>query len=448
MGRAQLRKIEQIIGREAARRGRPTHARSRTSPGSRRRSSGRGRRTSTGCTAIVVEDEFGLTRDELAAASRSAGVETRTFFCPMNLQPFLRDAARVPGRAVPRRRGALAAWLLSALVAVADRRGDRDGRRRARRAGRRPLVNSYTGLHARVYDEIYADKPYADEARFVHDLAGAPGGKLLDVACGTGRHALAFADLGYDVTASTSTTELLAVGRASSGRPRAVRPGRHARPRTSTAGRSTSSPACSTRSAMRWTNEGIVAALRSLGRHAAPAERVVCEFLHAPALVCGAVARARAALRPPRRPELAHVGDDARRRADADARPLRAAGRRHGGQASSGEEEQTNRVFTVPEMRLLADARGLGSDAIVPAYAKGEIDETTFHCSLVAACAVRVAVIVTEVGRGIGGRFTFQEMLARRRSSGCATRRRTSSSTIRAGYNRLRRGTAVWRAGG
>ena len=40
---------------------------------------------------ILVEDEFGLTRDEVAAALRERGVETRTFFCPMNLQPFLRD---------------------------------------------------------------------------------------------------------------------------------------------------------------------------------------------------------------------------------------------------------------------------------------------------------------------------------------------------------------------
>ncbi len=78
-------------------------------------------------------------------------------------------------------------------------------------------MNSYTGLHARVYDEIYAEKPYAEEARFVHELAGAPGGKLLDVACGTGRHALAFADLGYEVTATDINDELLDAGRAAAG---------------------------------------------------------------------------------------------------------------------------------------------------------------------------------------------------------------------------------------
>ena len=40
---------------------------------------------------ILVEDDFGLTRDELAAGLAESGVETRTFFCPMNLQPFLRS---------------------------------------------------------------------------------------------------------------------------------------------------------------------------------------------------------------------------------------------------------------------------------------------------------------------------------------------------------------------
>jgi perosamine synthetase len=48
---------------------------------------------------IVVEPEFPLTRDELATALRADGVDTRTFFCPMNLQPCLQD---IPGfRAEP-----------------------------------------------------------------------------------------------------------------------------------------------------------------------------------------------------------------------------------------------------------------------------------------------------------------------------------------------------------
>ena len=40
--------------------------------------------------AVVVEDEFGRTRDELVTWLANDGIESRTFFCPMNLQPFLR----------------------------------------------------------------------------------------------------------------------------------------------------------------------------------------------------------------------------------------------------------------------------------------------------------------------------------------------------------------------
>lgn len=40
--------------------------------------------------AIVVKPEFGITRDELMGALLEEGIETRTFFCPMNQQPVLR----------------------------------------------------------------------------------------------------------------------------------------------------------------------------------------------------------------------------------------------------------------------------------------------------------------------------------------------------------------------
>jgi perosamine synthetase len=49
--------------------------------------------------AIEVTDEYPLKRDELAARLAEAGIESRTFFCPMSMQPFLQ---RQPGyRRVP-----------------------------------------------------------------------------------------------------------------------------------------------------------------------------------------------------------------------------------------------------------------------------------------------------------------------------------------------------------
>lgn len=39
--------------------------------------------------SVVVQPEFGITRDELMTSLRAAGIDTRTFFCPMNQQPCL-----------------------------------------------------------------------------------------------------------------------------------------------------------------------------------------------------------------------------------------------------------------------------------------------------------------------------------------------------------------------
>jgi perosamine synthetase len=41
--------------------------------------------------AVVVQAEFGITRDQLMEQLRREGIDTRTFFCPMNLQPCLQS---------------------------------------------------------------------------------------------------------------------------------------------------------------------------------------------------------------------------------------------------------------------------------------------------------------------------------------------------------------------
>jgi perosamine synthetase len=98
MGRAQLGKIDAILGEK--RRVAKTYTEALSAvPGLRLPVERAGVLNVYWMYGIVVEDEFGLSRDELISRLAERGIESRTFFCPMNLQPFLR---RQPGfRDVP-----------------------------------------------------------------------------------------------------------------------------------------------------------------------------------------------------------------------------------------------------------------------------------------------------------------------------------------------------------
>lgn len=240
-------------------------------------------------------------------------------------------------------------------------------------------MNSYTGLHARVYDQIYADKPYAEEAHFVHELGWGRGGTLLDVACGTGRHALAFADLGYEVTAVDLNEELLEVARAAAGD--RVRFVQGDMTDLHVLGGPFDLVTCLFDSiGYAQENELVVAALRSLGRHAAEDGTVVVEFLHAPALARGADTRRERTVQLADGRELTRVSEttlDAEHMVMHVRYELSLDGERF-------EEAQANRAFSVPEMRLLAETAGLEVRSLVPAYTGGRIDLDTFHVLLVA----------------------------------------------------------------
>lgn len=70
------------------------------------------------------------------------------------------------------------------------------------------------GAYSRYYNLFYRDKDYAGEVEYVHALvqkhrAGARS--ILDLGCGTGRHALLLAAKGYAVAGVDRSEEMLAV---------------------------------------------------------------------------------------------------------------------------------------------------------------------------------------------------------------------------------------------
>lgn len=76
---------------------------------------------------------------------------------------------------------------------------------------------SVFGNYSRYYDLLYRDKDYQAEADYVHALVAKhrPRARtLLDLGCGTGRHASLLAERGYDVVGVDRSPEMLAEARA------------------------------------------------------------------------------------------------------------------------------------------------------------------------------------------------------------------------------------------
>lgn len=72
------------------------------------------------------------------------------------------------------------------------------------------------GDYARYYNLLYADKEYSKETDFVLERFSAAGcrfSSLLDLGCGTGRHALCMAERGRAVTGVDQSETMLEMGR-------------------------------------------------------------------------------------------------------------------------------------------------------------------------------------------------------------------------------------------
>ena len=78
-------------------------------------------------------------------------------------------------------------------------------------------MSSFIGRYAELYDIFYADKPYESEALFVHqclkDYSVGTTWRLLELACGTGTHAIELERFGYKIVAIDYSQEMLAYAR-------------------------------------------------------------------------------------------------------------------------------------------------------------------------------------------------------------------------------------------
>ncbi|MEZ4338905.1 MAG: DegT/DnrJ/EryC1/StrS family aminotransferase [Sandaracinaceae bacterium] len=172
---------------------------------------------------VVLDDAVGLDAEALAEALGAAGVETRPFFLGMHAQPPLAEHAggRFP---IADRLAARGLYLPSdprlrpdEIDRVADAVRCALGRGAIPRSTvAAPDPRPFGSVHAAVYDALYADKPYAEEVDALLEIAdwlGAAPRSVVDFGCGTGRHALAFAQRGLGVTGVEPSDAMLARAR-------------------------------------------------------------------------------------------------------------------------------------------------------------------------------------------------------------------------------------------
>ena len=252
-------------------------------------------------------------------------------------------------------------------------------------------MNTYQSLHARHYDLIYAGKPYAAEAAFVDRAIARPRGTLLDLACGTGRHAVEFSRLGWTVTGVDYGADLLQRARANAqaaGVAVAVLE-QDMRHLDLGAERFDAVTCLFDSIGYPQTDDGVVAALTGARRHLAPDGVLVAEFLHGPAMVAGYDPLKVRTWRLDDGGELLRVS---RTRLDLEASVMHVAydllELGPDGRYERSAEEQANRYFTVSDMRGLVRRAGLAERDFVHAYgADPAVTTDTWHVLVVATPA-------------------------------------------------------------
>ncbi len=251
-------------------------------------------------------------------------------------------------------------------------------------------MTSYIGRHAELYDIFYSDKPYADEAEFVHRClqqysVGAIA-RLLEVACGTGSHAFAFEALGYSVVATDYSEDMLERARLKAAASSSAVDFRKQDMRALDLNSHFDAAICLFDSiGYVRTNEAIERVLRGVYRHLRPDGMFVFEFWHAGAMLSG--------YDPLRVRRWTVPEGQVLRIAETELDCMKQLSRvrytiyelRRDGTYSSFDETQENRYFLVQEMAGWLSACGFAPLKWFAGFSENErVDEETWHIVAVA----------------------------------------------------------------
>jgi SAM-dependent methyltransferase len=246
-------------------------------------------------------------------------------------------------------------------------------------------VTSYAGRHAELYDLFYASKPYGEEARFVDRQlrahASGPTRRVLDLACGTGSHALELAALGYEVVGVDYSEAMLRRASAKAvpgpgsarfevGDMRALR----------LDGPPFDAVICLFDAiGYAQTNEALLATLRSVRAHLRPGGLFLFEFWHAAAMLRG--------FDPVRVRRFATGDSEVLRVSETALDVARQLARvaysvyelKPDGTYEAFAETQVNRYFLVQEMAGWLESVGLSPIEWFGGFADEQVDERTWH---------------------------------------------------------------------
>ena len=252
-------------------------------------------------------------------------------------------------------------------------------------------MSSYLGKYAEYYDTIYKEKPYAQEAAFVAECFQRYGQgeteRLLELACGTGRHAFELEALGYSLLATDYSEDLLAVARRKAKDRGSAVEFQYADMRDLDLDAAPFDAAICLFDAIGYvqTDAAIAKVLAGVRRHLRPDGLFVFEFWHAPAM------RAHyEPLRVRRWPltdgELLRISST-RLLEEGDLAEVRydIYELREDHTYASLSETQVNRFFTVPQMQALLDAADFKALDWRNKYTWDQaIDDDTWHVLAIA----------------------------------------------------------------
>ena len=250
-------------------------------------------------------------------------------------------------------------------------------------------MSVYAGEYADLYDLFYAEKPYDDEVEFTDRLlrehAHGPSQHLLEVACGTGQHAVRFATRGWDVVGVDLSGDMLRRARERKGGSAITFLEQDMRELDVPFKEFDAATCLFDSIGYAVTNDAIVGTLSRVRRHLRPDGLFVAEFWHAPAML-----RDYEPVRV-RRWETPHSSIVRISRTTLDVVAQLAQVEysvyqlRQDGSYGSWNEVHQNRYFLIQEMDLLLHSSGFEPLQWLAGFqSEARVDDSTWHVVVLA----------------------------------------------------------------